>query len=523
MPAASDASAVPGSAGGALESGECPACGPGCGGAGARARGREGAGAGGLPMTARARRSPDTAARGHATARVRFLGGAGTVTGSKHFVETRRARVLLDCGLFQGLKALRLRNWAPLPFAPAGVDAVVLSHAHVDHSGALPLLVREGFRGRIHCSPATADLLGVMLRDAAHIQEEDAARANRRGYTRHRPARPLYDLRDAEAALARLAPAPYGTEVAVAEGVTAVLRRAGHILGSATVELRVGGTRLVYSGDLGRYGRPILHDPEPVREADVLLVESTYGDRSHPPHADEALAALVREAAAGGHTVIVPAFAVGRTQELLWMLRVLEDEGRIPIVPVCADSPMAINVTEIYARHPEEHDEAMRAALEDGTALRTHDFRLVRTPEESKALNEREGPMIVVSASGMATGGRVLHHLAHRLPDPRTIVLLPGFQAAGTRGRSLQEGAASVRIHGADVPVRARVVTLDGLSAHADRDEIRRWLGGFVRAPHHTWVVHGEPQPADRLAAALRAQLGWEAAVAEDGASVPLR
>lgn len=455
-------------------------------------------------------------------ARLRFFGGAGTVTGSKHLVETDRARVLLDCGLFQGLKTLRLRNWAAWPFDAGRLDAVVLSHAHIDHSGALPLLVRAGFRGAVHCSPATADLLGVMLRDAAHIQEEDAARANRRGYSRHRPALPLYTLRDAEAALERLAPMRYGAEVPIADGVTVVLRRAGHILGSATVELRVGGRRVVYSGDLGRYGRPILHDPEPVPRADVLLVESTYGDRSHPPHAEEALAAVVREAAAGAHVVIVPAFAVGRTQELLWTLRVLEDAGRVPIVPVRVDSPMAIDVTTIYRRHPDEHDEAMCRANAAGDAFRTRDFALARTPEESKALNACAGPLIVVSASGMATGGRVLHHLARRLPDPRAIVLLPGFQAAGTRGRSLQDGAPTVRIHGADVPVRARVVTLDGLSAHADRTEILRWLGGFAQPPRRTWVVHGEPQPADRLAATLRSQLRWTAAVAEDGVAVPL-
>lgn len=444
------------------------------------------------------------------------------MTGSRHLVETGRASVLLDCGLFQGLKTLRLRNWAPWPFDAERLDAVVLSHAHIDHSGALPLLVRAGFRGPIHCSPATADLLGVMLRDAARIQEEDAARANRRGYSRHRPALPLYTVRDAETALERLSPARYGVDIPVGEGVSIVLRRAGHILGSASVELRADGRRLVYSGDLGRYGRPILHDPEPVPRADVLLVESTYGDRTHPPHAEEALAALVREAAAGGHVVIVPAFAVGRTQELLWTLRVLEDEGRIPVVPVRVDSPMAIDVTAVYRRHPEEHDEAMSAAHAGGDAFRTRDFALARTPEESKALNARDGPLVVISASGMATGGRVLHHLAHRLPDPRAIVLLPGFQAAGTRGRSLQDGAATVRIHGADVPVRARVVTLDGLSAHADRTEILRWLGGFARPPRRTWVVHGEPQPADRLAATLRSQLRWVAAAAEDGATVPL-
>jgi metallo-beta-lactamase family protein len=458
-------------------------------------------------------------------ATLRFLGGAGTVTGSKHLVTAAGRRVLLDCGLFQGLKMLRLRNWTRLPLPPAEIDAVVLSHAHIDHSGALPLLVREGFRGPIYCTPATADLLGILLRDAAHLQEEDAERANRRRYSKHRPAQPLYTTADAEAALTRLVPRPYRVPFAVTDGMTAVLRPAGHILGSATVELQLSRPRplrLVFSGDLGRWGRPILHDPDPVTAADVLLVESTYGDRLHPPNPDEALARLVRETADQDRMLLVPAFAVGRTQELVWMLRRLEDEGRIPILPVVLDSPMAIDVTAIYAEHADEHDLPMRAAVRDGSALRTHDFHLARTPEESKALNARREPLILISASGMATGGRVLHHLAHRLPDPRTTVLLPGFEAAGTRGRSLRDGATTLRLHGTDVPVRAQVVELDGLSAHADRDEILRWVRGFTRPPRWTWVVHGEPQPSDRLAAALRSDLGWEAQAAEDQATVPL-
>ncbi len=452
-------------------------------------------------------------------ATLQFLGGAGTVTGSKHLIAADGRRVLLDCGLFQGLKALRLRNWAPLPIAD--VDAVVLSHAHVDHSGALPLLRRTGYRGPVFCTPATADLLGVMLRDAAHLQEEDADRANRRRYSKHHPARPLYTLADAEAVLEQLAPMPYGAPFAVVPGMRATFRRAGHILGSATVQLdleRPRPLRLVFSGDLGRWQRPILPDPELVTDADVLLIESTYGDRVHTPDPEERLARIVSDAAAAGRTIIVPAFAVGRTQELVWTLRALETAGRIPTLPVRIDSPMAIDVTSIYLAHPEEHDGAMRT---DGV-LATHDFALARTPEQSKALDAHHGPMILISASGMATGGRVLHHLAHRLPDPRTLVLLPGFQAAGTRGRSLQDGAPSVRIHGVDVPVRAEVVTLDGFSAHADRDELLRWARGFRRPPRRTWVVHGEPQPADRLAAALRNALGWDAAVAEDRAVVPL-
>jgi metallo-beta-lactamase family protein len=437
-------------------------------------------------------------------------------------------RVLLDCGLFQGLKPLRLRNWAPPPIDPAEVDAVVLSHAHIDHSGYLPLFVRRGFRGPVHCTAATADLLPILLLDAAHLQEEEAERANRYGYSKHHPALPLFTTADAEAAVALARPEPYDEPRPIVPGVDAILRRAGHILGAATVELRIAtGARrplqLVFSGDLGRPGRPILRDPEPVREADVLLIESTYGDRVHAPHPEETLARIVHEAVARGGALVIPAFAVGRTQDLLWTLRQLEDAGRIPELPVYVDSPMAISVTEIYGRHPEEHDRETAAFLaRERDRLFRGRFRLVRTPEQSKALNDIEGPFVIVSASGMVTGGRVLHHLHRRLPDPRTTVLLAGFQAAGTRGRSLQEGARTVRMQGDDVPVRATIEVLDGLSAHADRDEILAWLAGFTRPPRRVWVVHGEPPAAEALAAAIRARFGWTVEVAVDGRTVPL-
>jgi len=457
---------------------------------------------------------------------LRFLGAAGTVTGAKFLVTTPETRVLLDCGLFQGLKHLRLRNWAPQPFEVSSLDAVVLSHAHVDHSGGLPLLARQGFRGAIHCTAATAELLRVMLLDAAHLQEEEAAFANRHGYSKHHPALPLYTTTDAEAALGLLVAHAYGEPFVVGDDVSALFRRAGHILGSATVELCVGGgtgRRLVYSGDLGRRGRPILREPDPVVEADVLLVESTYGDRLHALHPEEILAGLVREAAAGPRTLLVPAFAVGRTQELLWTLRHLEHAGRIPELPVFVDSPMAIDVTDVYLRHPEDHDALMATELRSGEApLRPARCRFLRTSAESRRLNEQPAPAIIISASGMATGGRVLHHLRRLLPDERTTVVLPGFQAAGTRGRALADGAREVRLFGEAVAVRARVVPLDGFSAHADRDGILGWLDGFERPPRAAWVVHGEPQPADALAAALRHRRGWNALVAEDGATVEL-
>jgi metallo-beta-lactamase family protein len=453
-----------------------------------------------------------------------FLGAAGTVTGSKYWLRTGDRQILLDCGLFQGFKDLRLRNWSAPPFEPPTLDAVVLSHAHLDHSGYLPLLARQGFRGPIYCTSGTADLLAILLPDAGRLQEEDAERANRRGYSKHQPALPLYTEDDARAVLARIEPRPYGESFEVAHDVRAVLRRAGHILGSASVELQIGASpprSVVFSGDLGRWGRPILRDPEPVGSADVLLVESTYGDRLHPPDAASELARIVNECASRGGALIVPAFAVGRTQELVWTLRRLEEEERIPKLPVFIDSPMAIDVTDLYCRHPEDHDLEMKLLMDARRCpLCCHRYHLARTREESKALNRFQGSLIIISASGMATGGRVLHHLQSRLPDPRTTVLLAGFQAAGTRGRALQEGAPTVRIHGQDVRVKARVETLQGLSAHADQSEILRWLSGFERPPRQTYVVHGEPSSAQVLAGVIRGQLGWNVCVARDADQV---
>ena len=459
-------------------------------------------------------------------ATLRFLGAAGTVTGSKFLIEVDGARVLLESGLFQGLKLLRLRNWAPPPFDPASLSAVVLSHAHIDHSGYLPLLVKLGFRGPVYCTSGTADLLQVLLRDSAHLQEEDARRANRYGYTKHRPALPLYTVADADAALTRLEPRSYGEEFAVAPGMRGTLRRAGHILGSATVELLLGArrpVRLLHSGDLGRPGRPILRDPEPVAAADVLMVESTYGNRIHPSDSSARLAEIVNETVSHGGPLLVPAFAVGRTQELIWTLRRLEDEGRIPSLHVFIDSPMAIEVTDLYCRHPEDHDLEMKLLMDKQRCpLCCRQYTLVRSAEESKALNRLVGPMIIIAGSGMATGGRILHHMKQRLPDRRTTVLLAGFQAAGTRGRALQEGASELKIHGELVRVKARVETLDGLSAHADRNEILAWLRNFRLPPRRTWVVHGEPGAASALAETIQRELHWTTAIAADGQVVDL-
>jgi len=460
------------------------------------------------------------------SATLQFLGAAGTVTGSKFLVRVDDRQILIDCGLFQGLKELRLRNWERPPFEAAEIEAVVLSHAHIDHSGYLPLLARRGFSGPIYCTPGTQSLLRVLLPDAAHLQEEEADRANRYGYTKHKPALPLFTAADAEAALRLTQTHMYGDKFAVIPGVTALFRRAGHILGSATVTLTVGErnpVQVVYSGDLGRWQRPILRDPELIEEADILLVEATYGDRIHSTNAPDELARVVKESAARGGALIVPSFAVGRTQELIWTLRQLEDAGRIPSLPVYIDSPMAINVTDIYCKHAEDHDLDMKLLMDqERCPLCCRQYHLARTANESKALNDHGGPMIIISASGMATGGRVIHHLKLRLPDERTTVLLPGFQAAGTRGRSLQDGATQIRMHGQFVPVRAKVETIDGFSAHADQADILRWLAGFRRPPSKTFVVHGEPRQLGRLAEKIGERLGWGAMVAKHGERIPL-
>jgi len=451
-------------------------------------------------------------------ASIRFLGAAGTVTGSRFLVEAAGRRVLVDAGLFQGQKELRLRNWAPFPVEPASLDAVVLTHAHIDHSGALPLLCRSGFRGDAWCTPATSDLAGVMLPDSAKLQEEAARHANEKGYSKHAPrALPLYELVDAAAAVERLRTLRYGKSREIVPGFTLCFSRAGHILGSASVSLTVPGDgsgppiRLLFSGDLGRYAAPILPDPEGPPETDYLFVESTYGDRDHP--SDPPGRELEREvlaAVARGGAIVMPAFAIGRTQEVLFLLRELEQARRIPELPVFVDSPMATDATPIYRAHREDHDSEMDSLLARGIEpFSPKRLTFTRSPEQSKAINRVHGPCIIISASGMATGGRVLHHLEHRLPDPSTTVLLVGYQAAGTRGWSIQNGAATVRMHGKDVPVRARVASLAGFSAHGDRTEVARWLDGVSRPPRRTFCVHGESAALSAHAARIAAR-GWD-------------
>ena len=449
---------------------------------------------------------------------IQFLGAAGTVTGSRYLVTWRGRRVLVDCGLFQGPKALRLRNWSPPPFEVGSLDAVAVTHAHVDHTGYLPLLVRLGFRGPIHATAATHDLCRLILPDAAHIQEVDAAHANRHGYSKHHPALPLYTVEDSERALGQFQPHAFDEPCDLGAGLRLLFRPAGHILGAAQVLLEAEEGRVTFSGDVGRPNDPVLWPPEAGLSSTVLVVESTYGDRSHPPGdtADD-LAAVVRRTAERGGAVLVPAFAVGRAHLLLYYLQRLKREGRIPDVPVYLDSPMATSAMDIYCTHMAQH------RLDEETCARTCEVaRYVRTTEESKGLNALEGPRVIVSPSGMLAGGRVLHHLRNLAPDPRNTLAFVGYQAPGTRGGDLLAGARSVKVHGQRVQVRAEVVEMSGLSAHADADELLAWLRTFPAPPAQTFVTHGEPEPARVFCARIERELGWRARVAADQESVPL-
>jgi metallo-beta-lactamase family protein len=458
---------------------------------------------------------------------IQFLGAAGCVTGSRHLVEHAGRRVLLDCGLFQGTRELRERNWEPFPVPPDSIDAVVLSHAHIDHTGWFPRLVKQGFRGPAWCTPATADLCQIMLPDSGRIQEEEAAYANKKKYSKHAPALPLYTEADAEASLQRLEPVRYGRPREIGPGITLTLYRAGHILGSAIVQLDLDGPdggpgpgaaarkTLVFSGDLGRYGMPIIPDPEPVARATHVLVECTYGDRRHEEeHPREELKKIVRRIVEQKSVLLIPAFAIGRTQDVLYHLRQLQLAGEIAAeIPMYVDSPMACDATPLYLSHREEHDQEMVKMLVEGQEpLHPEKIHFARSVNDSKAINDRKGPLIVISPSGMATAGRVLHHLKKRLPDPRATVLFVGYQAVGSRGRTLLEGAEQVRIHGEDVPVRAQVTKIPGFSAHADFMETDRWLSSLAQPPETTFLVHGEPEALEATRARLQAR-SWRAHV----------
>jgi metallo-beta-lactamase family protein len=462
-----------------------------------------------------------------ATATLRFLGAAGTVTGSRFLVTTPRARVLVDCGLFQGEKALRLRNWEPFPVHPASLHAVVLTHAHVDHCGYLPALRRDGFRGPVLATRGSAELAAIVLPDSGRLQEEDASFANREGFSKHSPALPLYTEEDGRAAAAAVVPLPAAREVEVAPGVRVSLSRAGHILGSASVALRLAGPperRLVVSGDLGRPAHPLLRPPEPPAPADWILIESTYGDREHDDgDVVESLAEAVRDTAQRGGVVVIPAFAVDRTEVVLLQLRALAEAGRIPRLPIFVDSPMALAALGVYRRALAEGWDEIRPELRGReAALDPDELREVREARDSRALYEAEGPCVVVSASGMATGGRVLHHLAARLPDPRNTVLLVGYQVRGTRGHRLQRGERAIKMLGRYVPVRAEIRDLSAFSVHADASELVGWLGEAKHAPQGVFTVHGEAAASAALASRIDHELGWPAVVPCDGETLRL-
>ena len=438
-----------------------------------------------------------------------FLGGTGCVTGSRYLVTVGRRRILVDCGLFQGERLYRRRNWDPFPTPPGDIDAVVLTHAHLDHSGYLPALVRDGYAGRIFSTPATRDLCAVLLRDSAHLQEEDADWANHKGYSKHHPARPLYTTADADLALDRFTPVEWNAPHYLGDGVAVRFAPVGHILGASAVILDTPDGRIVFSGDVGRMTDPVMPPPERLAATDWLVVESTYGDRAHAAiDVEAALGELVCRVAGRGGVLVVPAFAVGRAQTLLFLLQKLKQRGAIPDVPVFLNSPMASDVTEIFCDHRSEH----RLSPEDcrATCSVAH---IVRDVAESRSLNERKGPMIIVSASGMLSGGRVLHHLAAFGPDGRNAILLVGYQAAGTRGAELLRGARALRIHGKTVGIRAEVVSIDGMSAHADANELLSWLQQMPAPPKQTFVTHGEPSASAALAGRIARELGWTCSV----------
>lgn len=445
-------------------------------------------------------------------AKLTFLGAARTVTGSKYLLESGQQRILIDCGLFQGLKELRKRNWSPFPVHPASLSAVVLTHAHVDHSGWLPRLVANGFRGSIFCTAGTADLCSLVLPDAGRLQEEDARLANRHRFSKHAPALPLFTESDAMQALQHLRPVRFGEALEVAANVFAEFTHAGHLLGSAFVRISHanGGSRILFGGDLGRYSRPVLPDPAPAPSAETLLLESTYGNRTHPDADDEAvLTKIIVDTVQRGGRLIIPAFAIGRTEELLYWVKRLEAAGRIPSLPVYVDSPMAVEALTFYARHQQELDRDVQTRDGSVRGYATKMFQPVASPRESKEIVKDGRPAIVIAASGMATGGRVLHHLTACLPDARHTVLFVGFQAVGTRGRALLDGAKTVKIHGAMIPVNARIAHVDSMSAHADADEIFRWLATFDRPPQQTYLVHGELTAQLALQARMQQSLGW--------------
>ena len=466
-------------------------------------------------------------------AQISFFGGVGSVTGSKYLLENNGKKILVDCGLFQGLRELRERNWQDLPFEPSELDAVIITHAHIDHTGFLPRIVKLGFKGPVFTSRATNDLMKILLPDSARLQEEEADYRNRKGLTSHMPALPLYDEDDAKDTLELVEPVPNtGTPVQICEGIKASFMVAGHILGASLVLVELENAaddgseiRFLFSGDLGHYDQPILKDPAPPPDCDYLMVESTYGDRLHSnEHSDERLAAVINEGFRRNGPILIPAFSVGRTQEILYLIRELEEQGRIPILPVAVDSPMAKQATQVYNRWREEHDEEYVSILSTQKhPLRTASMTVTGSRDESIALNNQKGARIIISASGMLSGGRVLHHAMRILPDPDATIVFVGYQAAGTRGRRIIDGEDEVKIMRSWIPVKCHVEQISGFSAHADWKAVLKWLHGLKTKPRMAFTTHGEPEAASAMAGHIRDEFGWNVMVPEYGQTFELK
>ncbi|HPG41584.1 MAG TPA: MBL fold metallo-hydrolase [bacterium] len=454
-----------------------------------------------------------------------FYGATGTVTGSRHFLQLNNNNYLVDCGMFQGKKENRQKNWEPFPVPVKEINRVFLTHAHIDHSGFFPRLVKDGYRGPVHCTHATRDLCNILLMDSAHLQEEDAFWANKKGYSKHSPALPLFTTADAEQALTLFQPKFYGEDYFIEDGIRVKFKDAGHILGSSFVEFKTSDSsntrKILFSGDMGRPRSTVLRDPTQVFNVDYLVLESTYGDRLHDD-GDPAveLARVVNASVERGGVLVIPSFAVGRTQTLLYVLRELEEAGKIPALPVYVDSPMAIKTTDVFDKHQADFNLPSRIlTLSDKDIFQPKNLHIARTREQSMMINEISKNAIILSASGMATGGRILHHLEIRLPNPKNTILLIGYQAEGTRGRTIEQGNPTVKIHGQEIPIKAHIEKITGYSGHADYNEILAWLMGFNRPPKKTFIVHGEPEASASLAEKIRSRFNWDVVIPEYGSS----
>lgn len=461
-------------------------------------------------------------------AKITFLGAAETVTGSRHLLDINDKRYLIDCGMFQGSKKHRIKNWEIFPVTPSSIDKVFLTHAHIDHAGYLPRLVKNGFAGQVHCTPPTKALSTILLKDSGHLQEEDAKWANKKGYSKHKPARPLFTVEDAEQAMELFKSVDYGEEFYLDENLRVMFHDAGHLLGSSFVGFQTNreGVRrkILFSGDIGRSERPLLHDPVQVYNVDYLILESTYGNRLHAKESpiDELVRVIIESRERGG-VLVIPAFSVGRTQAILYVLRELEEQGKIPSIPIYADSPMAISAVDVFEQNIGALDLDSKLATLDGKRiLRPKQLNLVRSRVKSKAINDIERNAIIISASGMAVGGRILHHLFHRLPNEKNTILIIGYQAMGTRGRRILEGEKKIKIHGQMVDVKAKVESITGFSGHADYREIMAWLMGFNRPPEKVFLVHGEPDSQKFMAEEIKKYFKWDTVIPKEGDSFEL-